>query len=52
MSRWMGDGPASESADLALFLRIFKVYADGLLDVWAVRRSGVLIRHAEIKPVQ
>ncbi|MEV6191950.1 GNAT family N-acetyltransferase [Streptomyces sp. NPDC051920] len=51
VSRWMGDGPSSESADRALFGRIFsKVYRQGLFDVWAVRREGLLIGHAEIKP--
>jgi RimJ/RimL family protein N-acetyltransferase len=51
VSRWMGDGPASEAADRALFGRIFtKVYAQDLFDVWAVRRDGLLIGHAEIKP--
>ncbi|MFI8081538.1 GNAT family N-acetyltransferase [Kitasatospora sp. NPDC086009] len=51
VSRWMGDGPASEEEDRALFGRIFtKVYAQDLFDVWAVRRDGVLIGHAEIKP--
>lgn len=51
VSRWMGDGPASEAADRALFGRIFtKVYARDLFDVWAVRRDGVLVGHAEIKP--
>lgn len=51
VSRWMGDGPATEVEDRALFGRIFtKVYADGLFDVWAVRRYGRLIGHAEIKP--
>ncbi|MER6145928.1 GNAT family N-acetyltransferase [Streptomyces sparsogenes] len=51
VSQWMGDGPASEAADRALFGRIFtKVYAQDLFDVWAVRRSGLLVGHAEIKP--
>ncbi|WP_084965118.1 GNAT family N-acetyltransferase [Thermoactinospora rubra] len=51
VSRWMGDGPATEAEDRALFGRIFtKVYAGDLFDVWAVRRDGVLIGHAEIKP--
>ncbi|WP_328484319.1 GNAT family N-acetyltransferase [Streptomyces sp. NBC_00377] len=51
VSQWMGDGPASEAADRALFGRIFtKVYAQGLFDVWAVRRDGLLVGHAEIKP--
>ncbi|MFF2040386.1 GNAT family N-acetyltransferase [Kitasatospora sp. NPDC058170] len=51
VSRWMGDGPASEAADRALFGRIFtKVYAQDLFDVWAVRRDGLLVGHAEIKP--
>ncbi|MGW5129416.1 GNAT family N-acetyltransferase [Streptomyces sp. NPDC004069] len=51
VSQWMGDGPASEAADRALFGRIFtKVYARELFDVWAVRRDGRLVGHAEIKP--
>jgi RimJ/RimL family protein N-acetyltransferase len=51
VSRWMGDGPASEAADRSLFERIFtKVYAQDLFDVWAVRRDGLLVGHAEIKP--
>lgn len=51
VSRWMGDGPASEAEDRTLFGRIFtKVYAQDLFDVWAVRRDRLLIGHAEIKP--
>ncbi|WP_067566254.1 GNAT family N-acetyltransferase [Nocardia acidivorans] len=51
VTRWMGDGPASEAADRALFGRIFtNVYARDLFDVWAVRRDGLLVGHAEIKP--
>jgi RimJ/RimL family protein N-acetyltransferase len=51
VSRWMGDGPATEAEDRALFGRIFtKVYAQGLFDVWSVRREGVFVGHAEIKP--
>ncbi|WP_330330081.1 GNAT family N-acetyltransferase [Streptomyces sp. NBC_00536] len=51
VSRWMGDGPAPEADDRALFGRIFtKVYAQQLFDVWAVRRDGALVGHAEIKP--
>lgn len=51
VSHWMGDGPATEAEDRALFGRIFtKVYAQDLFDVWAVRRNGRLIGHAEIKP--
>ncbi|MFF3332026.1 GNAT family N-acetyltransferase [Streptomyces sp. NPDC002888] len=50
VSRWMGDGPSSEAEDRALFGRVFtKVYAKDLFDVWAVRRDGRLIGHAEIK---
>ncbi|MFE7329303.1 GNAT family N-acetyltransferase [Streptomyces sp. NPDC057565] len=50
VSQWMGDGPACEAADRALFRRIFtKVYAQDLFDVWAVRRDGLLVGHAEIK---
>ncbi|MEU2076413.1 GNAT family N-acetyltransferase [Streptomyces sp. NPDC013489] len=51
VSVWMGDGTASEEEDRALFGRIFsKVYARELFAVWAVRRDGVLVGHAEIKP--
>ncbi|PZG08058.1 GNAT family N-acetyltransferase [Nonomuraea aridisoli] len=51
VSQWMGDGPATEAEDRALFGRIFtKVYAQDLFDVWAVRRNGAFIGHAEIKP--
>ena len=51
VSRWMGDGPESEAEDRALFGRIFtKVYALNRFDVWAVRRDGRLVGHAEIKP--
>ncbi|MEV0365441.1 GNAT family N-acetyltransferase [Nocardia fusca] len=51
VSRWMGDGPSSEADDRALFGRVFTmVYADDLFDVWAVRRDGRLVGHAEIKP--
>ncbi|MFJ2027289.1 GNAT family N-acetyltransferase [Streptomyces sp. NPDC087897] len=50
VSRWMGDGPSTEAEDRALFERVFtKVYARDLFDVWAVRRDGRLIGHAEIK---
>ncbi|WP_406299470.1 GNAT family N-acetyltransferase [Embleya sp. NBC_00888] len=50
VSRWMGDGPSSEAEDRALFGRVFtKVYAQDLFDVWAVRRDGLLVGHAEIK---
>lgn len=53
VSRWMGGGLASEAEDRALFRRIFtKVYAQDLFDVWAVRRDGLLIGHAEIKPTE
>ncbi|SEM44225.1 GNAT family N-acetyltransferase [Streptacidiphilus jiangxiensis] len=51
VSQWMDGGPASEEEDRALFGRIFtKVYAQSLFEVWAVRRDGVLVGHAEIKP--
>ncbi|MGW8983385.1 MULTISPECIES: GNAT family N-acetyltransferase [Streptomyces] len=50
VSRWMGDGPSSEAEDRALFGRVFtKVYAQDLFAVWAVRRDGRLVGHAEIK---
>ncbi|MFI6790275.1 GNAT family N-acetyltransferase [Nonomuraea sp. NPDC050383] len=51
VSRWMGEGPSPEEEDRALFGRVFtKVYARDLFDVWAVRRDGVHVGHAEIKP--
>ena len=50
VSQWMGDGPATEESYRALFGRIFsRVYSQDLFDVWAVRRDGRLIGHAEIK---
>ncbi|MFF5772079.1 GNAT family N-acetyltransferase [Streptomyces californicus] len=50
VSRWMGDGPSTEAEDRALFGRVFtKVYAQDLFAVWAVRRDGELVGHAEIK---
>ncbi len=50
VSRWMGDGTGTEAEDRALFGRVFtKVYAESLFDVWAVRRDGRLVGHAEIK---
>ncbi|MEU6426743.1 GNAT family N-acetyltransferase [Microbispora sp. NPDC046973] len=53
VSRWMGDGPATEAEYRALFGRIFtKVYAQDLFDVWAVRRDGRFAGHAEIKPAK
>lgn len=53
VSRWMGEGTASEADDRALFERIFtKVYAENRFDVWAVRRDGRLVGHAEIKPTE
>ncbi|AYG79275.1 hypothetical protein DWB77_01388 [Streptomyces hundungensis] len=53
VSRWMGEGPTSEAEDRALFRRVFtQVYARDLFAVWAVRRDGVLIGHAEIKPTE
>ncbi|GAA1619994.1 hypothetical protein GCM10009789_87040 [Kribbella sancticallisti] len=46
-----GRRPRFEAEDRALFRRIFtKAYAHNLFDVWAVRRDGLLIGHAEIKP--
>lgn len=51
VSRWMGEGPATEAADRALFGRIFtKVYARELFDVWVVRQGDRPVGHAEIKP--
>ncbi|MFH9725642.1 GNAT family N-acetyltransferase [Streptomyces sp. NPDC017254] len=53
VARWMGDGPVPEEDDRALFGRIFsKVYAQDLFAVWAVRRDGLLVGHAEIKPTE
>lgn len=51
VSRWMGDGPEPEESCRALFSRVFThVYEPGAFDVWAVRRDGRMIGHAEIKP--
>lgn len=51
VSHWMGEGPATEAADRALFGRIFtKVYARELFDVWIVRQGERPVGHAEIKP--
>ena len=51
VTRWMGDGPVSEAEDRALFGRVFSdIYAHDRFEVWAVRRQGALIGHAEIKP--
>lgn len=50
VSRWMGDGPASEEEDRALFRKIFTVYEEQRFDVWAVRRDGRYVGHAEVKP--
>ncbi|NUW36901.1 GNAT family N-acetyltransferase [Nonomuraea sp. SMC257] len=53
VSRYMGDGPSPEADDRALFGRIFtKVYAQNLFEVWAVRRDGEYVGHAEIKPTE
>ncbi|MEW2071328.1 GNAT family N-acetyltransferase [Streptomyces sp. NPDC007346] len=53
VSRWMGDGPATEAEDRALFGRIFtEVYARNRFEVWAVRADGELVGHAEIKPTE
>jgi RimJ/RimL family protein N-acetyltransferase len=52
VSQWMGDGPMSEAEDRALFGRVFPVYAEGRFDVWAVRRDGAQVGHAEIKPTE
>ncbi|MEU5820868.1 GNAT family N-acetyltransferase [Streptomyces sp. NPDC047803] len=51
VSRHMGDGPEPEDSTRALFARIFThVYEPGAFDVWAVRRDGEFVGHAEIKP--
>jgi RimJ/RimL family protein N-acetyltransferase len=52
VSRWMGDGTSTEAEHRALFGRVFAVYAEHRFDVWAVRRDGRLIGHAEIKPTE
>lgn len=53
VSRWMGDGPVPEPETRALFQRVFTdVYPDNRFDVWAVRRDGRLVGHAEIKPTE
>ncbi|MEU2026759.1 GNAT family N-acetyltransferase [Streptomyces sp. NPDC016469] len=51
VSRWMGDGPEPEDSNRALFARVFThVYEPEAFDVWAVRRNGRMVGHAEIKP--
>ncbi|MEK8142121.1 GNAT family N-acetyltransferase [Streptomyces sp. M10(2022)] len=53
VSRWMGEGPATEAEDRALFGRIFtKVYAQKLFAVWAVREDDRRVGHAELKPTE
>ncbi|MER7417402.1 GNAT family N-acetyltransferase [Micromonospora peucetia] len=50
VGRFMGDGPLSAEEAGALFGRVFtKVYAEDLFDVWAVRRDGRYVGHAELK---
>ncbi|MGW4499643.1 GNAT family N-acetyltransferase [Micromonospora sp. NPDC004336] len=50
VGRFMGDGPLSAEEAGALFGRLFAdVYANDLFDVWAVRRDGRYVGHAEIK---
>ncbi|MEU9510683.1 GNAT family N-acetyltransferase [Micromonospora sp. NPDC048170] len=50
VGRFMGDGPLTADEAGALFGRVFtKVYADDLFDVWAVRRDGRHVGHAEVK---
>ncbi|MEV5600084.1 GNAT family N-acetyltransferase [Streptomyces sp. NPDC052299] len=53
VSRWMGDGPWSEEQYRTTFSRIFThAYGREGFDVWAVRRDGRTIGHAEIKPAK
>lgn len=52
VSRWMGDGPAPEEENRALFWRVFTVYAERRFDVWAVRHDGQFVGHAEFKPTE
>ncbi|NYF57862.1 GNAT family N-acetyltransferase [Micromonospora purpureochromogenes] len=50
VARYMGDGPMTPDDAAALFGRVFTtVYAEDLFDVWAVRRDGRYVGHAEIK---
>ncbi|MEU4383235.1 GNAT family N-acetyltransferase [Micromonospora echinofusca] len=50
VGRFMGDGPLSAEEAGALFGRVFtKVYAEDLFEVWAVRRDGRYVGHAEVK---
>ncbi|WP_328425196.1 GNAT family N-acetyltransferase [Micromonospora sp. NBC_00389] len=50
VGRFMGDGPMTVTDAADLFGRVFsRVYADDLFDVWAVRRDGRYVGHAEIK---
>ncbi|MEU2247531.1 GNAT family N-acetyltransferase [Streptomyces sp. NPDC019224] len=51
VSRWMGDGPEPEDSLRTLFSRVFThAYGGDGFDVWAVRRDGRMVGHAEIKP--
>ncbi|TDC84584.1 N-acetyltransferase [Micromonospora sp. KC606] len=50
VGRFMGTGPLTPADAAGLFGRLFsKVYAEDLFDVWAVRRDGRYVGHAEIK---
>ncbi|TDB75576.1 GNAT family N-acetyltransferase [Micromonospora sp. KC723] len=50
VGRFMGNGPLTPADAADLFGRLFsKVYAEDLFDVWAVRRDGRYVGHAEIK---
>lgn len=49
VSQYMDDGPQSEAEDRALFHRVFPLHTEQRFAVWAVRRDGRLIGHAEIK---
>lgn len=51
VARYVGDGPATEAEDRALFGRVFTlVYPTGKFAVWAVERDGHVVGHAELKP--
>lgn len=52
VSQWMGNGPAPEQEHRDLFWRVFPIYEEQRFDVWAVRRDGRYVGHAEIKPTE
>ncbi|MFC0003863.1 GNAT family N-acetyltransferase [Micromonospora siamensis] len=50
VGRYMGNGPMGETQARGVFDRLFsQVYPQDRFAVWAVRRDGELVGHAEIK---